>query len=346
MFAIVSVTITISVVASLLDLKIGQPSTSYHADFTNASGLEAGDIVRIAGVEVGKVTGVAARRTPGGYQARADFTVLASQHLTTTTRASIRFENLLGQRYLGLAPGAPGGAALRSGATIPASRTSPGLDLTSVFNGFQPLLAALDPAQVNQLTGSIIAVLQGQAGSVSNLVSETASVTSNLVQHQAVIDQVLANLTPLLTSVNTHDTQLGQLIDGFDALAQGLAGQRDQLGTAITSVGQLTSNVSGLLTQSQPSLDQDLQGLVGATSTLKANQDAIQSVIADLPPLLNTLDKVADSGSYLAVYVCDLTVQASGPISVKLSPTVPQSPALSVPTGPVGGPARHTGVCR
>src|SRR5215469_13369991 len=93
-FLIFAITVTISVVATLLDLKIGQPQTSYHALFQNATDIESGDVVRIAGVEVGKVSGVTLTKD---YLARVSFTVESSQHLTTNAQARIQFENLLGQ---------------------------------------------------------------------------------------------------------------------------------------------------------------------------------------------------------------------------------------------------------
>lgn len=340
-FVAVAVLITVSVVATLLDLKLGQPSTGYHAVFANASGLESGDTVRIAGVEVGKVNGVSLV----GDRAKVDFTVASSNHLTTTSTASIQFENLLGQRYLQISAGPPGGSPLGSGATIPMSRTQPGLDLTTVFSGFQPLLAALDPKQVNDLTGSIIAVLQGESGAVANLVNQTAVLTDNLASRQTVINQILDNLTPLLTNVNTQDSQLGNLIDGLDSLVNGLAGQRQQIGDAVTGLSNLTVNATNLLQNVQPTLDQDLGGLQSVTSELLANQPQLSAVIADLPGLLNALNKVSSSGNYLAVYICDLTLNVSGPISVKLSPTVPQSPPLTVPTGPIGDQSQKTSVC-
>jgi phospholipid/cholesterol/gamma-HCH transport system substrate-binding protein len=342
MFVVVAVVITISVIATLLDLKLGQPSNGYHAIFTNASGLESGDTVRIAGVEVGKVNGVGLK----GYQARVDFTVASSQHLTTNSTATIEFENLLGQRYLQVDQGPPGGQPLRSGHTIPVSQTTPGLDLTTVFSGFQPLLAALNPTQVNELTGSIIAVLQGESGSVANLVDQTSTLTNNLAERQNLINEILDNLTPLLQNVNTKDSQLSQLINGLDRLVTGLAQNRQQVGNAVTGLSNLTTAASNLLNNVQPTLDQDLSGLQSTTGVLAANQNQLNSVIKDLPALLNSLNKVSSSGNYLAVYICDLTISTSGPISVKLSPTVPQSPPLSVPTGVIGDPRQHTAVCQ
>lgn len=346
-FLVVAVTITTSVVATLLDLKVGQPETGYHAIFANATDLESGDVVRIAGVEVGKVNGVS---ITSDNHAKIDFSVASSQHLTTNSLASIQFENLLGQRYLQISQGKPGGTPLHSGATIPMSNTTPGLDLTTVFTGFQPLLAALNPTQINQLTGSIIAVLQGESGSVSNLVNQTATLTSNLASKQQLINQILDNLAPLLTSVNQDDTQLKQLIDGLDTLVTGLAGQRQQIGDAVTGLAHLNTATTGLLNQVQPALDQDLAGLRDVTAMLNANQGRLDqqlgTALQGLPGLLNALDKASSSGSYLTVYLCDLTVATTNPISVRLSPGVPQSPPLSVPTGLIGVPTDHTPVCQ
>ncbi|MDQ2728917.1 MAG: MCE family protein [Actinomycetota bacterium] len=341
-FGFVAILITVSVIATLLDLKVGQPSASYHAVFTNATGLQTGDTVRIAGIEVGKVSSVKLK----GYQAEVNFSVATTQRLTTTSEAKIAFENLLGQRYLEVVAGTVGGAPMKPGATIPVTQTTPGLDLTAVFTGFQPLLAALNPQQVNQLTGSIIAVFQGQSGAVAHLVQQTALLTGNLAQSSDVIYKVLDNLTPLLDKVNGSDAQIGQLIDGFDTIVKGLASSKTQLDSSITGAAQLTANTSNLISGSQPYIDQDLSKLVGATGVLQANEVPINSVLRDLTPFLTTLNRVSDTGSYLSVYVCDLTLNVSGPVSVKLSPTVPQSQPLTLNAGVIGNQVTHFQVCK
>jgi phospholipid/cholesterol/gamma-HCH transport system substrate-binding protein len=371
-FLVVSVLITLSVVATLLDLKLGQPQTTYKAVFTNATDLESGDVVRIAGVEVGKVQGVdpvlaskvdkkpeancppdtTPSPTNNDYVAVVTFTVSSAQHLTTSSEASVAFENLLGQRYLQIGPGKGTGQPLKSGAEIPSCLTTPGLDLTTVFTGFQPLIAALNPTQVNELTGSIIAVLQGESGSVSNLVNQTAVLTSNLASKQQVIDRVIDNLTPLLTSVNQDDTQITNLIRGLDTLTTGLAGQRQQIGDAVQGLANLNDATNKLYNGVQPTLDQDLAGLRNVTNELTDGQGHLNQVgttlgvdLQGLPGLLNALDKASNSGNYLAVYICNLTIATTNPISVKLSPGVPQSPPLSVPTGLIGVPTYHSPVC-
>lgn len=348
-FAAVSLLITTVVVETLLDLHL-ESKNGFEAAFTNVSGLQPGDTVRVAGVEVGKVGSV---RLSGDH-AVVSFSVDSNQHLTTTTLAEIHFENVLGQRFLALLPGTPGGRPLASGAMIPMSRTHPALDLTNLFNGFQPLFAALSPSQVNQLTGSIIQVFQGETGTISDLVSQTAAFTSNLADRQQVIDEVLINLASLLNSVGAHDQQLGQLIDQFSGFVNGLAGQRDQIGATIDGVRNLTTTLSGVITKSQPTLDNDISGLASATSVLAANQQGIDSVLQGFPGFLTTLNKVSSTGSYLSVFICNLTLQVNGEPNISLIPgvTFPTPPAylpgdpIKLPSGPVGDQSQPTANCQ
>lgn len=357
LFAGVSALLTTVVVTSVLDLNL-KSSTTYHAVFTNVTGLQSGDTVRIAGVEVGKVGGVHLLTGPGAARcgsspparncAVVTFDVASGQHLTTTTRAQVDFANLLGQRFLALLPGNQGGSRLGPGGTIPRSQTQPGLDLTAVFDGFQPLFNALTPDEVNQLAYSIIQVFQGQSGTVASLVAETAAITNNLADRQQLIDQVLQNLAGLLNAVNGQGTQLGQLIGNFDSLVKGLAGERSQLGNTISGLGNLNTELAGVLQQSQPTLNQSISQLASATGTLENNQAGIDGVINGLPPVLNALTKVVSSGNYAQVYICNLTVNIRGTINISLVPGVPapQNPVnLQLPSGSIGDQSQHTRNC-
>jgi phospholipid/cholesterol/gamma-HCH transport system substrate-binding protein len=343
-FTAVSVILTSIVISTLLDVET-QSATGYSADFSNASELQAGDTVRIAGVEVGKVGGV----TLQGGHAVVSFSLDNSQHLTTTTLAAIHFENLLGQRFLALLPGKPGGRPLPAGGTIPVSQTTPAINLTAVFDGFQPLFSALSPDQVNELAGSIIDVFQGESGTVSNIVAQTASLTNNLADRQQVIDTLLTSLSSLLDTVGVHDTQLGQLIGNFDSLMIGLAGSRTQLGSAVDNLAAAASTTNSLVNQAQPALNQDIQGLSGAVHSLSLNQQSLDGVITGFPGLLNTLSKIQSSGNWVDVYLCNLTINVSGQLDISLvpgvSPTDQYPNPVTLPSGAVGDQSDHTGNC-
>src|ERR1700733_10505865 len=113
-----------------------QAKKTYKAVFANVSGLEGGNFVRIAGVEVGKVKNISIQPDS---TVLVEFTAADSVVLTEGTRAAIRFADLTGGRYVALQEGAGGVRRLQPGATIPLSRTEPALDLDALIGGFRPL---------------------------------------------------------------------------------------------------------------------------------------------------------------------------------------------------------------
>src|SRR5205807_8802543 len=135
----------------------------------------------------------------------------------------IKYRNLVGQRYIALdaAPGSPG-AMLPADGVIPLDRTKPALDLTALFNGFKPLFQALSPDDVNKLSYEIIQVLQGEGGTIDNLLSHTASLTQTIASKDQVIGQVIDNLNSVLDTVNSRSNQLSDLVVQLPQLVPGL----------------------------------------------------------------------------------------------------------------------------
>jgi len=103
-------------------------TNGYSAEFTNISGLRAGQFVRASGVEIGKVDSV--QLVDGGQRVRVKFNIDRSVPLYQSTTAQIRYLDLIGNRYLELKRGEGEGSdrVLPPGGFIPLARTSPALD--------------------------------------------------------------------------------------------------------------------------------------------------------------------------------------------------------------------------
>ena len=125
-----------------------EKSRTYQAIFSDATGVLKGDDIRVAGVKVGSVKDV---QIYDRTEARVTFTVRSATTVTRSSTATIRYRNLVGQRYIAVTQGVGDTSALPEHATIPLSRTQPALDLTVLFNGFKPLFAALTPAELSRL---------------------------------------------------------------------------------------------------------------------------------------------------------------------------------------------------
>src|SRR5689334_24145247 len=218
-FTAVCLLFTFALIAVFGQLRF-EDRTDYRAIFTNISGLKSGNFVRIAGVEVGKVGGLDLHRDG---TVTVDFEVDKGVRLSEGTKAVVRYENLIGDRYLALeeAPGPP--RRLPPGATIPLARTSPALDLDALIGGFRPLFRALDPDQVNALSGQLIAALQGQGGTINSFLSQTAALTSTLADRDQLIGQVIVNLNTVLGSLGDQSDQFAKAVDALSGLVEGLA---------------------------------------------------------------------------------------------------------------------------
>ena len=194
-------------------------TTGYTAVFSNASGLRAGQFVRASGVEVGKVSKV--ELIDGGSQVKVDFDVDRSLELFEETTASVRYLNLIGDRYMELKRG-DSDKRLPAGGTIPIERTEPALDLDALIGGFRPVFRALDPDKVNSIAQSIITIFQGQGGTINDILDQTASLTSALADRDQAIGEVIRNLNTVLDTTVKHQQQFDETVQDFEALITGL----------------------------------------------------------------------------------------------------------------------------
>src|SRR5246127_4539038 len=215
----------------------------YRADFTDVTGLKEGNFVRVAGVEVGKVQSITIH--PNSIVTVA-FSADNTVALTEGTRVAIRWGDLIGGRYLALEEGAGSVKRLQPGQTIPTGRTEPALDLDALIGGFRPLFRALDPDQVNALSGQLIAALQGQGGTINSFLSQTAALTSTLADRDQLIGQVIVNLNTVLGSLGDQSDQFAKAVDNLASLVKGLADHKTDLSNGIAGISSGTKSFADL----------------------------------------------------------------------------------------------------
>ena len=296
---------------------------SYSADFTDVTGVQPGDDVRIAGVKVGSVTSL---RLVQHDLVRLSFTVIASRPLPRGVHATLKYRNLIGSRYLSLDPGADGAGALPSGSEIPQTQTTNALDLTALLAGFRPLEQLINPAELNQLAGSLIEVLQGEGDQIGVLVQQFADVLSTISANGSAITSLIDNLDAVLTTVGQHSSQLTALVTNLDGWLSGLAANSVGIGQSIQGIGALASTLSDLLVKTRQPLAADVGALRTLTGTLVANGSTVAQAIQQLPTTTATLIRPASYGGWLNFYLCQLNTPG-GVLGVPSLTAGPPSPS-------------------
>jgi phospholipid/cholesterol/gamma-HCH transport system substrate-binding protein len=288
----------------------GRPETTYSVLMTNVSGLESGDLVKVAGVRVGQVKTV---EMSTDNRVKVTFGVAKDIPLTNQTEFMVRYENLLGDRYAELAQAPDQGTRLPPNSTIPPERTKPALDLAVLLNGFKPLFNGLDPQQVNELANNLIATLQGQGGTVRSLLEQTSSLTNGLADDDKIIGSLITNLNTLLASLDDRDDQLRTTITQLRSVVSGLSKDRDPIGDSVGDIAALTKRLRSLFVDVRRPFKSTTIAVKELADLLNTNEKTLNLVLSQLPAAYDLITRVGSHGNFFNFYLCAAQVKISGP---------------------------------
>ena len=243
--------------------------------------------------------------------------------LTQGTKAVIRWADPIGGRFLGLEEGTGGTERLNPGGTIPTDRTEPALDLDTLLGGFRPLFRALNPEQVNALSGQLIQALQGQGATIKSFLSAAATVTSTLADRDQLIGEVIANLNTVLGSLGDQSAQLAKTVDSLSDIVHGLASRKDDISTAVAYTNEAAGSVADLLTQAREPVKNTVYQADGVAGLVLADHEYFDNLLKTLPDTYQVLAREGMSGDYFSFYLCDVVLKLNGkggqPVYVKLA---------------------------
>ncbi|MGY2876504.1 phospholipid/cholesterol/gamma-HCH transport system substrate-binding protein [Marmoricola sp. URHA0025 HA25] len=283
-------------------------TVDYHATFRDVSGLAPGDEVRIASVGVGRVESVKVGRSA---TVRVTFSVDDSMKLTSSTTATVRYKNLVGDRYLELTRGVQAGRAIPPGGSLDSHRTTAALDLDMLLDGFKPLFVGLAPTQINALSGELVEVLQGQQGAVYRLLSTLSSFTGTVATREQVIGRVVDNLNTVLGALDAHGSSVGTIIDQLTLVVSKLSARAPEILDATEQISQMTVDTAEMVRRARQVVAPDVQNLRAVASSLAANSGTLQSVISKWPGHYAIMRRVGAYGNFFNFFLCGVRLRFS-----------------------------------
>ena len=307
-FLTVCVLGTFALLAIFANFRFGQGKI-YAAEFTNVSGLKTNQFVRIAGVEVGQVKKISVNRDA---TVRVEFSTDGSVVLTEGTRAVIRYDNLVGGRFMELEEGTGPLTPLKPGQTIPVARTQPALDLDALLGGFRPLFRALDPGKVNELSGQLIQAFQGQGPTIGSFLDQAAAVTNTLADRDQLIGQVIDNLNVVLGSLGGQSDRLDKAVTSLSELVHGLAARRTDISNALAYTNAAAGSIADLLSQARSPFQNVVHQTDRAAGIVVADHDYFDSLLNQLPDKYRALGRQGIYGDFYTFYICDIVLKLNG----------------------------------
>ncbi|WP_370500549.1 MlaD family protein [Mycolicibacterium sp. jd] len=335
LFMVVAVTLTWLVYVTLRRDVAGS-TASYAAVFTDVFGLREGDDVRMAGVRVGRVEKIELQ----GDLAKVSFVVQNDQQVLGTTVASVTYQNIVGQRYLGLSLGNTGDPRpLPAGSVIPLERSEASFDVTTLLNGYEPLFSLLNPRDADNLTQGVIQSLHGDEASIVGLVDQTSQLTESLAGRDEELGTVITDLNAVMGNLARHNDSLDQVLTQVQSAVTTFDGQRQELVDSTGSMARVVRQLSTISDEVYPSLNELITREPGFTQHMVSIEPQLAFTGANLPLLLKGFARITGEGAYANAYACDLNIQGFFP---GLNDVVP----IIVDAATPGNDARYTPKCR
>ncbi|MGE2724204.1 MlaD family protein [Mycolicibacterium pulveris] len=212
--AVLAISLGVMVINVLRQPVEGQ-TRSYTAQFTDVSGLHLDADVRVRGVRVGKVESIGVVRRAGQSVAEVGFAIEDRFAIVPASRLAVKFQALTGLRYLDVIDPVEGAAAhgAQIVTAIPTAMTRPSLDITTLFNGLQPVLATLSPEEINTFTDNVATFLSGDGNGVGPMLDSIRTLTGFVSDRQSVISTLIHNLSALSDSVGGQSSEMIQLLE-------------------------------------------------------------------------------------------------------------------------------------
>jgi len=338
-FAVVCLVVLAALAAKIGNITFFSHRATYQAELADATGLQPSDDVKIAGVTVGQVTGIALQRA----HALVTFAVDDDVHLHQGTQVGLQWHNVIGQQYLYLYPTRTG-AVLRPGAVLPLSSNVAGADVGALLNALGPLLSALHPQQANEIVESFADALQGDETQVDQLIDGAAGVSQTVGSLDTQVGQVIGNLNQVFGALASRSSDLGQVIGNLQSLAQTLQGHNDLLDQTVANLGTVAGQVGQLESDTHDTLSNAIANLQAVSSEIQSRAGELSSGLSTLGPGLAGYVDISGYGQWFeiqTVYAC----LANETVCTYYQPT--DAPAGSGPGGApplsgLPGPAQPT----
>lgn len=307
-------TVVMLLVAAGLVVVFGQfrfaSTNTYHANFTDASRLKAGEDVRIAGVQVGSIKSV---KLKNDNTVDVKFTLNERYQLYSSSRAVIRYQNLVGDRYMEITSGPGELRKLPAGGTVVLANTQPALDLDALLGGLRPVVKGLDGKKVNEITAAMIEALQGQGGALSDLLSNTGSFSQTLADRDQLIGDTITNLNTVLATVDSKGSQFNTSIDQLQQLITGLAEGRDPIAGAIGPLASAENDLTEMLQKSRRPVQGVIENARPFAQRMYERRAEVNPVIENLAENYLRLNALGAYGAFFNIYYCSVKIKMSGP---------------------------------
>ncbi|MGH3456724.1 MCE family protein [Aeromicrobium sp.] len=270
---------------------------TYHAKFAEIGGLKKGDVVRVAGVKVGKVQNFELK----GDYVDVEFKVDKGTELGRDTGAAIKVGTLLGAEYIHLEPS--GSGELKEGSAIPVARTTPPYNVVDAFSDLSTTTDELDVDQLSQALNSLADIAAKTPTEFRGAIKGVSDLSANLAARDEQINTLLVNLKKVTSVLNAKGAELETLFKDSAVLFDALASRRAQIHRLLVSTTAISDELRALVRDTRSDLKPALDQLDKVTTMLRKNEASLDESLRILPGFFRVFANALGQGPWFETFV-------------------------------------------
>jgi len=188
--------------------------------FQTAQELKKGDLVKMAGVEIGRVDDIQLVRS----QARVTMKIQGKYEIKTDATARVKFTGLMGQNFVDIQGGSDAAPKILPGGTLQTAE-QPDLNeimgkLENVASGVEGLTKSFSAENISTILGPITDFMKQNSTNITEMMANTRNITAQIASGKGTVGQIIydesfyqsafATVTSLQGTANEARTLMAQ----------------------------------------------------------------------------------------------------------------------------------------
>jgi phospholipid/cholesterol/gamma-HCH transport system substrate-binding protein len=295
------------VVVLLLVVGVGQSFTSvpllfarpsYYGQFTDSGGLNKGDKVRIAGMDVGKVEDLKI----DGDHIVMKFSI-GTNTIGTESRLAIRTDTILGKKVLEIE--ARGNQQLRPGDTLPLGQSTTPYQIYDAFFDVTKAATGWDIDTVKQSLHVLSQTIDQTYPNLSAALDGVAKFSDTIGKRDAEIKHLLAQANQVASVLGDRSDQVDRLLVNAKTLLAAFNERGQAIDALLGNVAAFSQQVAGLINDN-PNLNHVLEQLHTVSDILVQRKDDLARGFVEVGGFLPSLNESIASGPFFKVVLHNL----------------------------------------
>lgn len=284
----------------------GFGGTLYRAEFSDASGLHAGNMVQVGGMRAGRVK----QLDLVGNKVVVTFEVNHGIAFGPDSHASVEVLNLLGEKYLNLVPA--GSGQMSEDHVIPLDHTHSAYDIVGVLGDLTTTTDRIDTGQLKQALNVISDTVNTSGPEIHSSFEGISRLSQTVASRDAEIQTLLRSSRSVSRVLADRSTDIVDLMKHSDLVFQELRRRKAAIHQLLVNARVLADQLRGVADDNRAQMAPALAQVNDLLDLLNSKEKQLKATLHAVGPYASILGNIIGTGPWFDAYVVNLAAIPTG----------------------------------